>query len=322
MTKSEELPLASLVLIAYRQESFVREAVAGALAQTYSPLEIILCDDCSPDSTFAIMEEMAAAYNGPHKVILNRNTVNLGAAENLNAGVRLSSGELIIVQAGDDVSLPGRAEKLVGRWLAEGRGVDLVLSHYAVINESGERTGRINRDVTFVPDRNLPVEKWRCGAAGSCAAYSRRLFAKYGPLDQRVIAEDWVFSFRAWVESGIAVVEEPLVLHRKHDGGISVQAKKLGTLAAKEKRLMLRRRFARGNAAIAEQWLSAWEQGRWREDRVTAGRLRRFVEVRRAVAESFDAAGLKALPLVFRLLRLGRWREAGAVGWRRVCGFV
>ena len=40
-------PLVTFYVIAYNQSRFVREAVESALAQTYSPLEILLSDDCS-----------------------------------------------------------------------------------------------------------------------------------------------------------------------------------------------------------------------------------------------------------------------------------
>ena len=69
-------PLITFALFAYNQERFIREAVAGAFSQTYSPLEIILSDDCSSDRTFEIIQEMTAGYEGPHKVILNRNEKN------------------------------------------------------------------------------------------------------------------------------------------------------------------------------------------------------------------------------------------------------
>ena len=55
-------PLLTFALAALNQERFIREAVEAAFAQTYSPLEIILSDDCSDDRTFDIIREMAAAY--------------------------------------------------------------------------------------------------------------------------------------------------------------------------------------------------------------------------------------------------------------------
>ena len=58
----EERPLVTFALFAYNQERYIREAVEGAFAQTYEPLEIILSDDCSTDRTFEIMQEMVANY--------------------------------------------------------------------------------------------------------------------------------------------------------------------------------------------------------------------------------------------------------------------
>ena len=60
----DERPLVTFALFAYNQEQFIREAVEGAFAQTYEPLEIILSDDCSTDRTFEIMQEMASACEG------------------------------------------------------------------------------------------------------------------------------------------------------------------------------------------------------------------------------------------------------------------
>src|SRR6056297_466684 len=102
MTETIERPLVTFAVIAYNQERFIREAIEGAFAQTYQPLEIILSDDCSPDSTFEIMQEMAAAYGGPHGVILNRNQSNLGIVPHIDRVMTIVTGEFIVINAGDD----------------------------------------------------------------------------------------------------------------------------------------------------------------------------------------------------------------------------
>jgi len=71
-------PLVTFALFAYNQGKYIRQAVEGALAQTYENLEIIISDDASPDKTFEIMQELVRDYSGPHKIILNRNERNLG----------------------------------------------------------------------------------------------------------------------------------------------------------------------------------------------------------------------------------------------------
>ncbi|MEW6406693.1 MAG: glycosyltransferase family A protein [Chloroflexota bacterium] len=91
-------------IIAYNQERFVAEAVAGALAQTYSPLEVVLSDECSDDRTFAIMQDMARAFKGPHKIVLNRNEKHLGVGAHINRILELCTGDWIVASAGDDVS--------------------------------------------------------------------------------------------------------------------------------------------------------------------------------------------------------------------------
>jgi cellulose synthase/poly-beta-1,6-N-acetylglucosamine synthase-like glycosyltransferase len=71
-------PLVSILLIAYNQEKQIADAVRSALAQTYTPLEIIISDDASSDATFTTIEAAIAGYRGPHKVIARRNAANQG----------------------------------------------------------------------------------------------------------------------------------------------------------------------------------------------------------------------------------------------------
>ena len=66
-------PLVTFVILSYNEERFIREGIQGAFSQTYSPLEIIISDDCSTDRTFEIIQEEVEGYKGPHKVVLNRN---------------------------------------------------------------------------------------------------------------------------------------------------------------------------------------------------------------------------------------------------------
>src|SRR4051794_34557301 len=108
MSDRRERPAVTFFVMTYNQSRFVREAVQGALAQTYQPLEILFSDDCSTDGTFEIIQETVKNYSGPHTIVLNRNERNLGVSEHLNKIVALANGELIIAADGDDVSNPHR----------------------------------------------------------------------------------------------------------------------------------------------------------------------------------------------------------------------
>ena len=96
-------PIISLTICSYNQERYIEECVRSALRQTYTPLEIVVSDDNSQDSTFLIAKKIIENYKGPHKVILNRNSTNLGIGANLSKAVSLSSGIYLVDCAGDDV---------------------------------------------------------------------------------------------------------------------------------------------------------------------------------------------------------------------------
>jgi len=105
-------PLVTFALFAYNQEKYIREAVEGAFSQTYSPLEIILSDDCSTDRTFEIMEEMAREYKGLHKVVARRQRENSGLFKHFISVFAIANGAITVVAAGDDYSLPERADQV------------------------------------------------------------------------------------------------------------------------------------------------------------------------------------------------------------------
>ena len=71
-----EKPLVTFPLFAFNQEQYIREAIEGAFAQTYEPLEISLSDDVSSDDTFEIKVQMANEYSGVHSVKAVQQPIN------------------------------------------------------------------------------------------------------------------------------------------------------------------------------------------------------------------------------------------------------
>ncbi len=207
---------ATVVLLAFNQEAFVRDAIASLLRQTGASLEIILSDDCSTDSTFAIMTEMATAYTGPHKLVLNRNEVNLGVCGHLNRAVRTANGEIIILAAGDDISVPERAEVLVSYFTGHPR-CNSVYSNAVVIDSNGIAVGTWRPRGWSQPQQSL-LEMCQDGVPllGCSHAFRKSLVEAYGPLDVRIGHEDRAISFRAALEGTVEHIDQLLVHYRRH----------------------------------------------------------------------------------------------------------
>lgn len=214
-----QAPAVSMLLMAYRQQATVEAAVQGALAQRYSPLEIVISDDASDDGTWAAIERAVAGYAGPHRLVLNRNPVNLGIGAHLDRLVALSQGELLFVAAGDDISLPERCSRVVDAWIAAGRRPDLIATALLDMDEAGGTHATL-RPADLGRYRN--AADWLADpphVIGAAQAWTRRVFDFFGPLPPGTVAEDLLMVFRAILRGGAITLPEPLVRYRR--GGIS-----------------------------------------------------------------------------------------------------
>jgi glycosyltransferase involved in cell wall biosynthesis len=211
-----ERPLVTFAVFAYNQEQYIREAIEGAFAQTYEPLEIILSDDCSADRTFEIMQEMAAGYEGPHKVRVRRTRRNGGTFNHILEVVDESDGALLVVGAGDDVSYPCRVDSVCDEWRKT--GAYGLYSRYDLIDERGDllRRGERGRG-------GVEIRRWFSSNGdvefihGATSAYDIRLFSGLRRSEFAIYSEDAVFSFLLHLSGlQIAFVDTPLVGYRQH----------------------------------------------------------------------------------------------------------
>lgn len=207
----------SVVMMTYNQQDFVGEAISAILAQDSVPLEILISDDMSTDSTFERIKESTLGYGGPHRVILNRNKSNLGITAHLNACFRICSGDLVIAASGDDVSLSGRAQRIIETYekdrphLIHSR-VDSAALNGGVSDPRFDRIGllRLSGIEQIATSMSLYI--------GATAAWDRALFTKYGNLPERDCYEDLVLGFRAALEGRLSFIDAELVRYRVGHG--------------------------------------------------------------------------------------------------------
>jgi GT2 family glycosyltransferase len=226
--------LVSFYILAYNHEQYIAQAISNALQQTYSPLEIIISDDCSTDRTWEIIQSSIAGYKGPHRVIARRNMHNLGISAHINALWQVCDGEWIVASAGDDVSVAERVErimayvkarpdiKLYQSWLTE-TDSDLNVQR---TTENNYQFGRPDAGL-YLFDMASRIQDKSFWPHGAAMAYSRDIIDVYGPMDSRIIFEDNVVNVRAELLGLTAVLPIPLVLHRNHAGQITHSSTKL-----------------------------------------------------------------------------------------------
>jgi len=189
-------PLVSFAVFAYNQEDFIREAVLGAFSQTYSPLEIILSDDCSSDRTFEIMEKMAAAYSGPHRVIVRRN------------------------EARDDISFPERTELQVGALIRADETVAVISGADIIYDANGD----ISSQKWYSDKKREYYSKNKSWFLGATACYRSGILKKFHSPGRKINFEDAVFT-AIFENIGLSslYMDRPVILRRFHQKNISME---------------------------------------------------------------------------------------------------
>lgn len=220
-----ERPLVSFALFAYNQEQFIREAVEGAFSQSYSPLEIILSDDCSSDATYLIMRDMAAKYSGSHVVVLHRTKFNIGKnffGRRVSEVLENAKGSFIVIAAGDDISLPERTTDLVSQWQSSAQAPISIHSLAQPIDSAGAVIGGpIGCNQVATISLAKFVSNDGRGLLGATHGISKQLIDKFGPLSESILIEDGALAFRARLLSGILFLPKVLVKYRRHASNLS-----------------------------------------------------------------------------------------------------
>ena len=202
-----ETPLVSIIVISHNYGRFLAEAIESALAQTYSPFEVLVIDDGSTDDSV----DVARRYVDRVRVLTQ---ANLGVERAGNRAVDEAHGEYVVRLDADDVLEPTHVEEL---WRALRRSPDAAYA-YCRPRLFGARSGLM---------RCLPFSAYvlvkRANFVPATALTAKADFVAVGGYSEDLgehALEDWDLWLRL-LEAGRrgTYVREPLVRWRRHPEG-------------------------------------------------------------------------------------------------------
>lgn len=172
-------PLVSIIIDNFNYAHFLGAAIDGALAQTYTPVEVVVVDDgstdTSPDVIFGYGDRVSAVFKP-----------NGGHASAFNAGFRASRGTIVMFLDADDLLLPNAVEEVVRAWRPGVSKAQFVLAH---IDANGRSLGS---SVPYLPAQ-MPDGDIResilhtggyVGVPTSGNAFARTVLDQLLPLDE------------------------------------------------------------------------------------------------------------------------------------------
>ena len=205
----------------YNGARFLREQLDSLLAQTYSPIEIVITDDGSTDET----AEIIASYTSKHaNISFYRNETNLGFVKNFEKAISLCSGEYIALADQDDIWKPRKIERFIeeiGEHL-------LIYSDAELIDADALSLGRF----LIRPEKKLV--KGSCGLAflfdncvsGNTLLFRKTLASRILPIPQGVAFHDVWIAFAASSLGMITYTDEAMTLYRRYDTQVTHVSKK------------------------------------------------------------------------------------------------
>lgn len=221
-------PLVSVVVPAYNAARTLDATLASIVAQTYSPIEIVIVDDGSDDATAAIARTFC---KGEPRARLIRQA-NLGVAAARNAAIAVTSGAFVAPIDADDLWHPTYLSAAVARAMAMGSAPGLVFAWYRRIDAAGDIIHSGHADV--IEGQALQRMAFRnLVGNGSGMVIARAALLEAGCYDSRLRAqgvegtEDFLLQLVIASRWPVASVPAYLVGYRSMPGAMSCDAARM-----------------------------------------------------------------------------------------------
>jgi cellulose synthase/poly-beta-1,6-N-acetylglucosamine synthase-like glycosyltransferase len=187
-------PTVSILIPAHNEERVIEKILQQMSQLTYpkDKLEVIMIDDASTDKTGQIADEYSLRYNFIKVLHRDKKVGGKGKAAALNDGIRLSTGEILLIFDADYLPQGDIAEKLVSAFTnpkigaVQGRPVvlnepeNLLTRMIALERISGFRVDEEARDnLGLIPQ-----------FGGTVGGFRRSVLDEVGGFDPKMLTED------------------------------------------------------------------------------------------------------------------------------------
>lgn len=163
---ASEVPMVSVVIPCRNGARFLEEAVRSARDQHYEPLEVIVVDDGSTDSSVAVASAVAGV------TVLSQAPAGVSAAR--NRGLEAAAGDLVLFLDADDRLAPDAAAT-AATCLAEHPTAPMVYGGNRLIDDQGVVTGHNPQDRRSFTAADV--------ALGTVPSPSQSMFRRQAVLD-------------------------------------------------------------------------------------------------------------------------------------------
>ncbi|GAB6080264.1 glycosyltransferase [Hydrogenophilus hirschii] len=209
-------PKTVLYIQTYNQEKYIIDSLISAYNQDYENLTIYISDDASTDNTASLIEDFVRKNNTKHEVIVKVNNKNVGAVMNAKKSMEEISqfANLVVIQDGDDISIPKRASTLTELWVSLGAPEFLYIHTPVEIMDQEKKFWIPPINQRPINLENIATNPTSVGLTiGASSAYTPNMITHI-PLLHSNLYIDQVLTFRSFFMKKIIYWGEPLLKYR------------------------------------------------------------------------------------------------------------
>ena len=218
------VPRVSVCLPVYNGANYVADAIQSVLRQSWADLELVVQDNCSTDTTPAVLESFHDA-----RISVERNAANVGLVGNINRAIERSRGEYVHLLCHDDVLAPTCVEEKV-RFLDAHPSVAAVFTWVEAIDAAGESKGPMFLD-RLVPEPEVlsPGEAAVFLYGKGCTPHISTAMIRRAALTPFDASFQGCLDWAKWAEisahADIAIIRKVLGGIRIHDSNLTYRVK-------------------------------------------------------------------------------------------------
>ena len=243
------MKLVSVIIPCYKDSNTLCRAINSVVAQSYKPIEIIVINDCSPETE--IIEEYIKKYP---RIKYFYNKINLGLAASRNKGIHLAKGEIVAFLDADDEYHPDKI-KIQLEYLKENT---VVTCHVLNILPNGQRYSKSGPDRSIIKPLEIIFSNKLNGAGLLC---QKELILRVGGYNPSLKScEDYDLWLRL-LSCGIRVnvISMPLYIYYFNPTGLSKNIRDISKWEFKVLRKYFKRHRKNNSPSSGELFiLSSW----------------------------------------------------------------
>ncbi len=222
-------PLVSILIPCYNHEMFLDDCIGSIINQDYENIEFLICDDFSPDNSFAVIKNWEERLNERFSsVIILKNDENLGVTKNINRMLKICNGEYVKVLASDDALAPNAISCTVD-FLETDKETDILVVNGHLVKEHEHYPdfsleGKIYNEIPDFSQNGFLERIGRCNHISAPAAFLRKkIFEEYGFYDENIKVEDFEFWLRIFKDrkAKITFLDKALIYYRINANSMS-----------------------------------------------------------------------------------------------------